>query len=65
MTMKQWNDHKTHLDEHITWPATKQEIVEACQGSDVEPEVMEDLKTKLSDGDKKYTQEEAKRMLVD
>ncbi|KKS95868.1 MAG: hypothetical protein UV73_C0013G0013 [Candidatus Gottesmanbacteria bacterium GW2011_GWA2_43_14] len=64
MTVQQWNDHKQHMDEHITWPANKEEIVAACKGMDVEKEVLEEVKTKLSDGNRKYTKEEIKSMLV-
>lgn len=62
--MKQWNDHKQHMDEHITWPATKKEIVAACQGIDVEQEVMSEIKTKLTEDDKKYTKSEVMNLLV-
>ena len=64
MTMNQWNMHKQHMDEHIMWPATKEEILAACEGTDVEKEVLEEMKTKLSDGNRKYSQEEVKKMLV-
>jgi hypothetical protein len=64
MTTQQWEAHRKHMDEHIKWPATKQEIVEACQGSDVEPSVLDEIKTKLKDDGKQYTQQEVKSMLV-
>ena len=64
MTLQQWNAHSDHMNEHISWPATKQQIYDACKGEDVEPTILEEIKTKLSDGNKKYTLEEAKRILV-
>ena len=64
MTIQQWDEHKKHIDEHITWPASKQEIVEACQGMDAEKEVLDELKTKLTDSGKKYSKEELKDLLV-
>lgn len=44
MTQQQWDKHAAHFNEHITWPATKQQIIEACQGQDVDEEVMNELK---------------------
>ena len=64
MNIAQWDKHQQHIDEHITWPATKQEIVDACQGMDVEPEVLASIKSTLPDGDKKYTKEEFKSLTV-
>lgn len=64
MNMQQWDKHQQHVDEHITWPATKQEIVDACQGSDVEAEVLAEIKTKLPEGDKKYSKQEFKNIVV-
>ncbi len=64
MTTQQWDKHQQHVDDHIKWSASKQEIIDACQGMDVEPEVLEELKTKLSDGGKRYTKEELKSILV-
>lgn len=64
MTQQSWDNHKQHLDDHITWPATKTEIMAACNGTDVEPEVLEEIKTTLPDDDTKYTQQEFKQMLV-
>jgi hypothetical protein len=63
MTQTQWDKHKEHLDEHISWPATKAQIVAACEGVDVEPSVLSEMKTKLQDG-KQYTQNDVKKMLV-
>ena len=62
--MQQWTKHEGHMNDHITWPATKQEIIDACQGSDVDPEVLAEVKSTLPDGDKKYTKEEVKSLLV-
>ncbi|KKT58399.1 MAG: hypothetical protein UX91_C0003G0057 [Candidatus Amesbacteria bacterium GW2011_GWB1_47_19] len=64
MTQKQWDTHRQHVDDHITWPATKQEIVDACQGMDVEPAVLKDLKTMIPDGPKKYTKSELHDQVV-
>lgn len=64
MTIQQWDEHKQHMDEHIAWPATKQEILDACQGMDVKPEVLEEVKMKLTNSGKKYTEEEVKKILV-
>lgn len=64
MTMQQWDKHQQHMDEHITWPATKQEILEACQGTDVEAGILDEVRAKLSDSGKKYTEAEAKNILV-
>ena len=43
MTQQQWDKHSEHMGSHITWPATKQQIIEACAGEDVEKEVMDEL----------------------
>lgn len=64
MTLQQWKDHQDHMDKHIMWPATKQQIYEACKGEDVEPSVLQEIKAKLADGEKKYSEEEAKKILV-
>ena len=64
MTQQQWDTHRGHMDDHINWPATKQEIVDACKGQDVEPEVLQELKTMLPDGAKKYTKAELHNLLV-
>lgn len=64
MNMQQWNKHQKHMDEHIKWPATKKEILDACQGMDVEPEILEEMKMKLPDGDKKYTKEDFMNMMM-
>lgn len=50
MTQQQWDKHAEHLRDHITWPASKQQILEACNGEDVEKEVLEDVETNLPDG---------------
>ncbi|MBI4089575.1 MAG: DUF2795 domain-containing protein [Candidatus Levybacteria bacterium] len=44
MTQKQWDQHVDHLRSHIIWPASKAEIVAACNGEDVSPEVLNELK---------------------
>lgn len=64
MNMQMWDKHQGHMDEHIKWPATKQEILEACAGSDVEPSVLKELKAKLMDGGKKYSEQELKNIMV-
>jgi hypothetical protein len=64
MTQAQWDQHMEHFDEHITWPATKQEILEACAGTDVEPQVLSEIKSKLMDGDRRYTEAEFQNLLV-
>lgn len=64
MTQQQWDAHRGHMDDHITWPATKQEIVDACKGEDVEPEVLNELKSAIPDGPKKYTKAELHNLLV-
>ena len=45
MTQHQWDKHNEHMGTHITWPASKQQIIEACAGEDVEKEVMDELQT--------------------
>jgi len=50
MTMEQWEAHTGHMANDITWPATKEQVVAACGGSDVDPAVLEDLKNNLPDG---------------
>jgi len=50
MTKAQWDKHTDHLNNHITWPATKEQVVAACNGEDVEPAVLEDVKQNLPDG---------------
>ncbi len=64
ITLKQWNDHQEHMDEHIAWPATKEQILEACAGTDVDKKVLADIRQTLPDGDKTYSKEEFKQMLV-
>jgi hypothetical protein len=44
ITMKQWGEHDDHMINHISWPASKKDIVEACNGEDVEPDVMKEIK---------------------
>lgn len=64
MTTQQWNEHRQHIDEHISWPANKKEILDACEGMDVKPEVLDELKMKLTNSGKKYTKAELKKLLV-
>lgn len=64
MNMQQWNMHETHMKEHIKWPATKEEIIAACKGEDVEADVLNELRTKLTDSGKKYTESELKKLIV-
>lgn len=62
MTQQQWNKHADHLESHISWPAKKAQILEACAGEDVESEVMNELKNLP---DKSYQNEsEIKQALV-
>ena len=63
MTQAQWDKHTEHLNSHITWPATKEQIVAACNGEDVEPEVLEDVKANLADGTYESA-EDVKKILV-
>jgi hypothetical protein len=44
MTTQQWQDHEDHMMEHISWPASKKQIVDACKGEDVEPDVLKEIK---------------------
>lgn len=45
MTQAQWDAHDEHFKSHVTkWPATKEEIIAACNGMDVEPAVLEEVK---------------------
>jgi hypothetical protein len=64
MNMQQWSQHQQHMDEHIKWPATKQQIIDTCQGTDVDTSILDEIKTKLTDDDKQYTEQEVKSMLV-
>ena len=48
MTQVQWDKHIGHFNDHITWPASKEEIIKACSGEDVEPEILEELTNKLT-----------------
>ncbi|HEY4695098.1 MAG TPA: DUF2795 domain-containing protein [Candidatus Nanoarchaeia archaeon] len=50
MTEGQWNEHSDHMEGHITWPATKEAIVAACNGEDVPAEVLDDVKNNLAEG---------------
>lgn len=43
ITKQQWDKHEEHMNDHITWPASKAQIIEACEGEDVEAEVMKAL----------------------
>lgn len=63
MSLQQWDKHADHMMDHIKWPATKKEIIAACQGEDVEDDVMEDLKMNLAEGSYNNS-EEVKRILV-
>jgi hypothetical protein len=64
MTQTQWDKHQEHLDSHISWPATKEEIVAACGGQDVDAEVLEDIKMEMPDGDRKYSKQEMHDLMV-
>lgn len=44
MTQQQWGQHIDHLRSHVSWPANKAQILEACNGVDVEENVMKELK---------------------
>lgn len=50
MTQQQWDSHAGHMNEHVTWPATRKQILEACNGEDVEKEVLLDVAINLPDG---------------
>lgn len=63
MTQQQWDAHASHMKEHVAWPATKTQIVAACNGEDVEPAVLEDVKTNLPEGTYS-TMEEVHNILV-
>ncbi len=63
MTQQQWDKHAGHMNEHITWPANKQQILEACNGEDVDKEVLEDVEMNLPDGTYE-NEEEVKGILV-
>lgn len=45
MNLQKWQAHKEHMNNHISWPASKKQIIDACSGDDVEPEVLGELKT--------------------
>lgn len=63
MTQQQWDEHKEHMEEHIAWPAKKEDILAACAGGGhVTDEVMSEIKSKLSEG-KDYTMMEFKQMM--
>lgn len=64
MTQQQWDKHQEHLDNHIVWPATKEEIVAACAGEDVDAEVLDEIKTEMPGGDRKYSKEEFRELMV-
>ncbi len=64
MTLVQWNAHQQHMDEHITWPATKDSILKACAGSDVDRSVLEEIKTKLMDGNTSYSKQDFKNIML-
>lgn len=61
--MQQWNKYN-HFDEHITWPATKQEIIAACEGEHYDTQTLKEIKMALANGDKKYTKDEFKNMVM-
>lgn len=62
MTQQQWGKHIGHFKEHITWPANKQQVIEACAGEDVEKGVMDELQNLP---DKTYENEtELKSLLI-
>lgn len=63
MDTQKWNKYK-HFEEHITWPATKQEIINACEGEHYDKDTLKEIKMALPDGDKKYTKEEFKKMMM-
>ncbi len=65
MTTQQWEDNQEHLDDHIMWPATKEEILAACNGKDMDESLLEEMKEKLPDGNKKLTKEEVQAVLVE
>lgn len=64
MTQMQWDKHQEHLDQHIKWPATKKEIVAACDGAHLDEDVLDEIQTTLPDDDTVYTEQQLKEMLV-
>ena len=51
MTEDQWQANKDHLEGHITWPATKEQIIAACNdSSDIPADVKTDVQSNLPDG---------------
>lgn len=63
MNMQQWDKHTEHLNDHITWPADKKQILETCKGEDVEPEVLKDIEENLPEG-MYESAEDVKKVLV-
>ena len=64
MTLQQWNDHINHFRADITWPADKETIVKACDGKDLAPGILDDIKANLTDGKIYQNEEEVKEILV-
>jgi len=64
MTQVQWDKHMTHYKDHIKWPASKEDIVKACSGEDVEPEVLQDIKNNLPEGKIFQNPDEVKNFVV-
>lgn len=63
MTQQQWDKHADHMSEHITWPASRKQILEACGAEDVEKDVLLDIAINLPDGTYENL-EEVKKILV-
>ena len=63
MTQQQWDKHTDHMNDHISWPASKKQILEACNGEDVEKEVILDIAINLPEGTYQNL-DEVKKILV-
>ena len=63
MTQQQWDKHADHMSDHVSWPANKKQILEACNGEDVEKEVILDIAINLPEGTYQKL-DEIKKILV-
>ena len=63
MTNEQLEEIAEHMRENITWPATKQQIVDACKGhSHTSEEVQADIRDNLAE--RTYNTAEGVRMAL-